>query len=62
MERLVKGAALGGVVNGLLDEPELGQQLCARVPAQRHRPGIRHLRRERDSEREWVCVRESERE
>ena len=32
--------ALARIVNGLLDEPELGQQLCARVPAQGHRPGI----------------------
>ena len=44
VEGLIEGAALGGIVNGLLDEPELGQQLRARVPAQRHRPCICHLR------------------
>ena len=43
LKGLVELAGLGGVVNRLLDEPKLGQQLGAGLPAEVHGPSIGHL-------------------
>eukprot|EP00961_Rhodomonas_salina_P294475 3934609-Rhodomonas_salina.2 len=48
LERLLERPALRRVINCLLGQPELGQQLRARLPAQRHRPRVRHLLRRVD--------------
>ncbi|KOO29457.1 hypothetical protein Ctob_009717 [Chrysochromulina tobinii] len=42
-ERVLEGAALGRVVDRLLDEPKLGEQLGSRLAAERDRPRVRHL-------------------
>mmetsp|Transcript_16624 Transcript_16624/g.52022 ORF Transcript_16624/g.52022 Transcript_16624/m.52022 type:complete len:995 (-) Transcript_16624:636-3620(-) len=43
VEGVLERPALHGVVDRLLDEPELGEELRALLPAQGHRPGVRHL-------------------